>query len=93
MCRRSAMALKVTWVATLCISTGPWGGPGQGCLEGWLPECTEPPAGAAVGPGGVPTAEPVLEHPPTPSQESTGRRHRASTPRAAVPLFLLPPAP
>ena len=28
MCRRSATALKVTWVATLCISIGPQGGPG-----------------------------------------------------------------
>ena len=84
------------WPCVQTISDGSEGHLGGHTLHFYWPSGwarSEPPAGAAVGPGGVPTAEPVLEHPPTPSQESTGRRHRASTPRAAVPLFLLPPAP
>lgn len=52
--------LKAAWVATLYISTillvAPRGGPGGESLEGWLPECVEPPArgcgGAWSGPCG-----------------------------------------
>lgn len=96
MCRQSAMALKVPWVATLCISTGPRGGPGQGCLEGWLPEYTGPPAGAAAGPEGVPTASPrqsLCVNTTHPVSGLHGQETLCRHPRAALPLFLLPPAP